>query len=1327
MNTFLTLDKSVAGTPSAIESALSFIIGVKGVGRGLSRPADKSLRDDKGDKRDSTLPNEIGRLADALGEAAGASKVSVTARGLQAHKSNGIMLTVSKSVAEIAATLEAEHADNVSAMTEWNHATHRRHIQMLEVFRDIRDELEGMHRASDEGSGLLSTLGGALKAGGAALASIAGVLGVKKALTWVRGGTTPTVVGKGEEGKVKPTEPSERTPRGADTADGRKGQETYDRTARTSETPEARPKPKTAETPEVRARETPEIRATAEAPELRAHETPVTSWWDRVRGQASSVWERMPSFADTALDSIKGNKPNTPQWMKDMQTGRTPTSAFDTTAKPPTPKAPKLTVTPETRPPAPIEVKPTVPKPTGGLRAFAGGALSATGGALSAYDFAAAAGNEAFRGGSDAAVVGHGIGGVAGGIVGITELPAMGANFAGRQLNNWGGFGTDWKTDHQLGWGKAAEEWTAGKATAALSSAGLGQFNTAANFLMDQEAKTAIENLGIRFINSELQRTAAQSGSPSFDSKSFAELIKVFNSPAFGMKLPAKVVDGVVKTELMTPAEYMKSVGMEGMLEYRYWQPIIDRETVSQSQRSFNERRERASSAMRIVNGNPDFTAQSVMPGFGNPETFKPPVGLATGSPQVGSKAISDFLNSTPPVSGGTLSGGAGDAAVSGGAGSDRLLGTPPKVPTTPAKMETGAAGVGDAVFTAVSTLYNMATGIAGISDSFIVQKFRETILKKREAAADEATFWSKMLKGEIPGFLGAGGGAVTPGVYGEGGTGVSGVHNRAAMGPGNYVPTISGQDSGLSENYYKTLAYVESGNNPDAVSSTGATGLYQFTRGTGERYGLVGDGFDNRRDPVKSGEAVKALTQDNIKGLRERGIPVNDLNAYLSHQLGIGGFSATYKAMTGQGTLSESNIKAMDLNTTSEFRSQYGSMRNAVSQLGQSGAAAAYYRAWDKHWQSKAARAPGVNRSSATAGPSSSSLSSPISASMSPYAERETGETPGTPILPGVGAPTPEATGSGSLPGFTTSHKGVDVAHLTPATQSAAIAMQTAFGGPLTLNSAYRSPEYNKQVGGATNSMHTQGKAIDVSTQGMSPETKARLLKSALQSGFTSVGFYPNFLHFDTRSGGTTWGTQPEWAKPIMSSSWRSGMTSGASEGSTGATSVPSSAMGNSVGAGESGTSGDVSADSMAQVLSVGAAIAGTGPSNLFGPRNRASTTGATGASAASSTSASTPSSASASTPSAAAKPSTAQGSGSRAFSNGGTPAPMPVAQIQDTPESMARTAAPPATGDTYVNGAPGGAAIGSRSRRGGDVDSIMTSVEDLGLIAVLTQGVHV
>ena len=81
------------------------------------------------------------------------------------------------------------------------------------------------------------------------------------------------------------------------------------------------------------------------------------------------------------------------------------------------------------------------------------------------------------------------------------------------------------------------------------------------------------------------------------------------------------------------------------------------------------------------------------------------------------------------------------------------------------------------------------------------------------------------------------------------------------------------------------------------AVSPTGATGLFQFTRGTGKAYGLIANGRDLRKDPAANFAAMQKLTQDNAKRLADAGMEVNPSTLYLAHQQGVGGAIALLKA----------------------------------------------------------------------------------------------------------------------------------------------------------------------------------------------------------------------------------------------------------------------------------------------------------------------------------------------------------------------------------------------------------------------------------------------
>jgi uncharacterized protein YcbK (DUF882 family) len=67
----------------------------------------------------------------------------------------------------------------------------------------------------------------------------------------------------------------------------------------------------------------------------------------------------------------------------------------------------------------------------------------------------------------------------------------------------------------------------------------------------------------------------------------------------------------------------------------------------------------------------------------------------------------------------------------------------------------------------------------------------------------------------------------------------------------------------------------------------------------------------------------------------------------------------------------------------------------------------------------------------------------------------------------------------------------------------------------PVTINSGYRTPERNQAVGGVPNSLHCQGKAVDLSCAFVS---LAQLTIAAIMAGFPKVIVYKskNFIHCD-------------------------------------------------------------------------------------------------------------------------------------------------------------------------------------------------------------------
>jgi uncharacterized protein YcbK (DUF882 family) len=87
---------------------------------------------------------------------------------------------------------------------------------------------------------------------------------------------------------------------------------------------------------------------------------------------------------------------------------------------------------------------------------------------------------------------------------------------------------------------------------------------------------------------------------------------------------------------------------------------------------------------------------------------------------------------------------------------------------------------------------------------------------------------------------------------------------------------------------------------------------------------------------------------------------------------------------------------------------------------------------------------------------------------------------------------------------------------------------LRASFGKPCRILSSYRSPAYNKAVGGAPLSQHKEFNALDIAFDGISPQrVYDRLLEWRRAGKFTGgLGLYPSsgFVHIDTRGRNATW-----------------------------------------------------------------------------------------------------------------------------------------------------------------------------------------------------------
>lgn len=157
-------------------------------------------------------------------------------------------------------------------------------------------------------------------------------------------------------------------------------------------------------------------------------------------------------------------------------------------------------------------------------------------------------------------------------------------------------------------------------------------------------------------------------------------------------------------------------------------------------------------------------------------------------------------------------------------------------------------------------------------------------------------------------------------------------------------------QENGLwtSDNpFIRRVIQMESGGNANAVArfkgSSGrwdpkrnklAAGVFQFTPGTGAKYGLIGD---DRFDPQKSYQAFLNLTMSNIRDMQKRGIPITPTNVYLAHQQGVGGLNQILHSInTGRA-----------ITNTDLIRNMNGNRRPGVPM---NASAPIWYNAWSSH-----------------------------------------------------------------------------------------------------------------------------------------------------------------------------------------------------------------------------------------------------------------------------------------------------------------------------------------------------------------------------------------
>lgn len=84
--------------------------------------------------------------------------------------------------------------------------------------------------------------------------------------------------------------------------------------------------------------------------------------------------------------------------------------------------------------------------------------------------------------------------------------------------------------------------------------------------------------------------------------------------------------------------------------------------------------------------------------------------------------------------------------------------------------------------------------------------------------------------------------------------------------------------------------------------------------------------------------------------------------------------------------------------------------------------------------------------------------------------------------------------------------------------------AVRLEYGAPIRILSAYRTTLHNKRVGGARNSQHVEGRALDLAPVGRKGIAKLHAAVEQVarrgDSPIRGIGVYPSFIHIDTRAG---------------------------------------------------------------------------------------------------------------------------------------------------------------------------------------------------------------
>jgi uncharacterized protein YcbK (DUF882 family) len=86
---------------------------------------------------------------------------------------------------------------------------------------------------------------------------------------------------------------------------------------------------------------------------------------------------------------------------------------------------------------------------------------------------------------------------------------------------------------------------------------------------------------------------------------------------------------------------------------------------------------------------------------------------------------------------------------------------------------------------------------------------------------------------------------------------------------------------------------------------------------------------------------------------------------------------------------------------------------------------------------------------------------------------------------------------------------------------------LRDTLGKSISINSGYRCPKYNHNLGGVSNSQHILGKAADIVIKDTDPDTTFDLIDIFINEGEMlqgGLGSYNTFTHYDIRKNKARW-----------------------------------------------------------------------------------------------------------------------------------------------------------------------------------------------------------